>query len=159
MDSRPNDLRPQPGSPLKGVLLVVIVSLSWGLGWTAMKLVLNEVRPWTFRSICLLLGGIPVIIGALLLEPDPAIASVSGNALLALAFMVLVAIIFCQWAFFRVVQIFPANVAALSTMSIPVIGVFSGALILGEPVTWNELAALFLVLASLGLTAYPQRKT
>jgi drug/metabolite transporter (DMT)-like permease len=304
MDSRPNDLRPQPGSPLKGVLLVVIVSLSWGLGWTAMKLVLNEVRPWTFRSICLLLGGagllllaraggstltipaedrkaiavtalinvtgwhilsaygvsllhsgraaiiaysmplwavilsrallgeritpmrvgalvvgfagltlllapeiqtlgaaplgagfmlaaaacwgagtvliklfqwhmpatlvvgwqlvlggIPVIIGALLLEPDPAIASVSGNALLALSFMVLVAIIFCQWAFFRVIQIFPANVAALSTMSIPVIGVFSGALILGEPVTWNELAALFLVLASLGLTAYPQRKT
>ena len=57
------------------------------------------------------------------------------------------------------VQIFPANVAALSTLSIPVIGVFSGALLLGEPVTWNEATALFLVLVSLGLTAFRQRRS
>lgn len=304
METQPTIFHPQPGSPLKGVLLVVLVSLFWGLGWTAMKVVLNEMGPWTFRSICLLgggasllllaraggaplkvpaedlkalavtalinvtgwhilsaygvsllhsgraaiiaysmplwavilsrvllgeritprrwgalivgfaglalligpevkaletapagaafmlaaaacwgagtvlvkffpwhmpgtlvmgwqlaIGGIPVIIGTLLIEPVPAIASFSGSALLALAFMLLGPIVLCQWAFFTVVQIFPANVAALSTLSIPVIGVFSGALLLNEPVTWNEATALFLVLVSLGLTAFRPRRS
>ena len=58
-----------------------------------------------------------------------------------------------------VVQIFPANVAALSTLGIPVIGVFSSALILGEPVTATELIALFLVVLSLGLTSLGGRRT
>jgi drug/metabolite transporter (DMT)-like permease len=58
-----------------------------------------------------------------------------------------------------VVQIFPANVAALSTLGIPVIGVFSSALIMGEPVTATELAALFLIVLSLVLTSLGGRRT
>jgi drug/metabolite transporter (DMT)-like permease len=58
-----------------------------------------------------------------------------------------------------VVQIFPANVAALSTLSVPVIGVFSSALFLGEPLTATELVALFLVVLSLGLTSLGGRRT
>jgi drug/metabolite transporter (DMT)-like permease len=61
--------------------------------------------------------------------------------------------IFCHWAFFVVVRMFPANVAAIGTLSIPIIGVFSSALLLGEPVTAAEITALLLVVAALGLTS------
>ena len=53
--------------------------------------------------------------------------------------------IFCRWAFFVVVQVFTASVAALSTLSISVIGVFSRALLLGEALSLHELIALCLV--------------
>jgi len=36
--------------------LLGALSLAWGFNWTAMKLALAEVPPWTFRSLCLGLG-------------------------------------------------------------------------------------------------------
>jgi drug/metabolite transporter (DMT)-like permease len=106
----------------------------------------------------LLIGGIPIVLGAILIDPVTAVAAVSWKAITALMFVVALPTIFCHWAFFMVVQIFPANVAALSTLGIPVIGVFSSALILGEPVTATELASLFLVVLSLGLTSLGGRR-
>ena len=38
-------------------MLLALLSLFWGLGWPAMKIVLSEVRPWTFRTICLMAAG------------------------------------------------------------------------------------------------------
>jgi drug/metabolite transporter (DMT)-like permease len=36
--------------------LLAALSLAWGFNWTAMKLALSEVPPWSFRSLCLGLG-------------------------------------------------------------------------------------------------------
>lgn len=36
--------------------LLAALTLAWGFNWTAMKLALAEVPPWTFRSACLGLG-------------------------------------------------------------------------------------------------------
>ena len=44
------------------------------------------------------------------------------------------AVSFGQWIWFRVLQLLPAAVAANSTLAVPVIGVFAGALLLGETV-------------------------
>jgi drug/metabolite transporter (DMT)-like permease len=59
--------------------------------------------------------------------------------------------IFCQWAWFTVVRLFPASVAAIGTLAIPVIGVFSSSLVLGEPVGLQELCALFFVVTGLAI--------
>src|SRR5712664_1804945 len=32
------------------------LTLAWGFNWTAMKVALSEVSPWTFRTLCLGLG-------------------------------------------------------------------------------------------------------
>jgi drug/metabolite transporter (DMT)-like permease len=105
----------------------------------------------------LLIGGLPVVVGAFLLEPLSAVYPITWSVLLTLIFVVFLPIIFCHWAFFKVVQIFPANVAALSTLCIPAIGVFSSALLLGEPLRTSELVALALVVVSLGLTSFSKR--
>ena len=54
------------------------------------------------------------VLGAILIDPVTAIAAVSWKAIAALIFVVALPTIFCHWAFFMVVQMFPANVAALA---------------------------------------------
>jgi hypothetical protein len=57
----------------------------------------------------------------------------------------LIPMIYCHWAWFRIVALFPASVAAIGTLAIPVVGVFSSALILGEPLATADLLGLALV--------------
>jgi len=41
---------------LFGVVLLAVVTLGWGFAWPFIKIVLAEVSPLTYRSICLLGG-------------------------------------------------------------------------------------------------------
>lgn len=136
-----------------GALFILGAAFCWAAGTVMVKFFRWHMPATTVMGWQLLLGGIPVVFGALLLEPVAAIYGVSWNVLLALIFLVFFPIIFCHWAFFMVVQIFPASVAALSTLGIPAIGVFSSALLLGEPLEIYELVALGLVVVSLSLTS------
>jgi drug/metabolite transporter (DMT)-like permease len=64
--------------------------------------------------------------------------------------------IFCQWGWVRVLQVFPASVAAVGTLLIPVVGVFSSALLVGERIGLTEIAALGLITASLAVVLGPR---
>ena len=50
---------------------------------------------------------------------------------------------------FAQVEILPTAVAAIGTLAVPVVGVFSSAILLGERITWMELAALTLIIVAL----------
>ena len=50
---------------------------------------------------------------------------------------------------FRGVQLYPAVMSGLATLSIPIIGVLSGALIMDDPLGWRELLALGIVCGAL----------
>ncbi|MDH3596586.1 MAG: EamA family transporter, partial [Rhodospirillales bacterium] len=56
-----------------------------------------------------------------------------------------------HWAFFQIVRLFPAALAAIGTLAIPVVGVFASALVLGEAVGVRELTALTLVCGALAV--------
>jgi drug/metabolite transporter (DMT)-like permease len=49
------------------------------------------------------------------------------------------------------VDLFPASVASIGTLAIPVIGVLSSAVVLGEPIGFGEIAALILVVMALSI--------
>ncbi len=38
-------------------LMLASLILIWGFNWTALKVGLSEIPPWTFRSVCLAAGG------------------------------------------------------------------------------------------------------
>jgi drug/metabolite transporter (DMT)-like permease len=97
------------------------------------------------------LGGIPVIIGALILEPMTLLLRVSWQAALATGYVILIGNIFCYWAWIKVVDLFPASVASIGTLAIPVVGVLSSAAVLGEPIGLGEIAALILVVMALSI--------
>jgi drug/metabolite transporter (DMT)-like permease len=68
-----------------------------------------------------------------------------------------VAFNFCYWAWYKIALLAPVSVSSLSTMMIPVVGVFSGMLVLGEAPRWTDYAALVLVVASLSTVLIPRR--
>jgi drug/metabolite transporter (DMT)-like permease len=59
---------------------------------------------------------------------------------------------------FSIVRIMPATVASIGALVIPVIGVFAGAIMLAEPLTWREFVAMGLVLTAVGLVIFQRQK-
>jgi drug/metabolite transporter (DMT)-like permease len=141
-----------------GTLLMLCAAAGWAIGT-----VLTKSQAWTIPTAVLtgwqvLLGGVPIALGAALrlaaVATGPGLeltAPPSTSALLGTAYATLVGAIFCHWAWFRLVAILPAAVAAIGTLGIPIVGLFSSALILGEPVGAGELVALILVVSGLAI--------
>ena len=75
--------------------------------------------------------------------------NLSPRALLACAYIILFPMSFCQWAYFKSVGLLPASIAAIGTLMVPVIGVYSSYLILEERVGLYDILALLLVLSAL----------
>ncbi len=141
-----------------GVLLMLAAAGAWGFGT-----VLTKAQRWTIPTSVLtgwqvLLGALPIALGALLRSVSGAdggaaawLTALSPAALIGTAYATLVGVIFCHWAWFRLVSIVPAAVASIGTLGIPIVGLFTSALVLGEPVGPAELLALVLVLGGLGV--------
>jgi len=139
------------GSAPLGSVFMLGAAISWAGGTVFMKYF-----RWTMPIIVLIgwqliLGGIPIIIGTLIFEPITAILQLSWRGALGMAYIILLGMIFSYWIWFKVIELFPAHVASIGTLAIPIIGVFSSALILGEKVGFQEIAALILVVMALAI--------
>ena len=64
---------------------------------------------------------------------------------------VIYALAFCYYAWFTAVKIFPTHVSAIGSLLVPIVGVTSSSLFLGEPFGWREMAALILVVSAVAL--------
>jgi len=128
-----------------GSFMMLTAAVSWAVGT-----VLFKRQDWD-SSVSALIGWQMVVAllvitpGAMLLEPLPDLTQLSGGAMVALAYLFTVPMIFCYWAFFTVVRMFPAAIAAIGTLAVPVVGVYSSALILGEPTGWKEIVSMLLI--------------
>jgi drug/metabolite transporter (DMT)-like permease len=132
-----------------GSLFMLLAALSWALGTVLIKRFYWEIPVITNVAWQLLFSSIPMLIIAISFEPFPDPSSLSLKALLALIYLFLFPMSFCQWAYFKTVSLLPASVAAIGTLMVPVIGVFSSHLILDEPVGMEDLVALSLILLAL----------
>ena len=140
-----------------GVAFMLTAAFSWGLGIALLKRVSWRVPTLSLAGWQLLIAGILIAtISALLDEIHfPPLTPLAWSMLI---FVVLVPICFCTYAFFKVVSLFPANVSAIGTLMIPVVGVVSGSLLLGEPIGWREILALVLIGSAMVLTLlFPTR--
>jgi len=136
-----------------GILCMVGAAASWAGGTIAMKYF-----PWTLSTMQntgwqFLLGGLPVIVAAILAGEPPHLGALSLKAWASLIYVLAIPVLFCQWAWFKAVEMLPGSVSAMGTLAIPVVGALSGAALLGEHLGISEIAALTLVVAGLGLVA------
>ena len=136
-------------SPL-GVALTLGAALSWALGTFVQKRVVWPIPVLAVAGWQLVLGGAPFVVVTLAWEPI-VMQNASAVALWATVYTVALPLLFCQYAWLKVVSLFPASIASIGTVLVPIVGVLSGALVLGEAIGWREIAALLLVLASLVL--------
>ena len=132
-----------------GALFVLGASMSWAVGTVLFKKFAWVSPVASLIGWQLLIGAVVITAGAVAWEPLPDPTVWSTEVWIALAYLFALPMIYCQWAYFQVVKIFPAAIAAIGTLAVPVVGIFSSALILGERVGPPEIAALLLISAAL----------
>ena len=143
-----DDLARLQGAPL-GTLLVLGAAFTWAIGTVLQKkFPVNAPLP-AYTAWLMLIGGAPIYLGMLLFEDLTVMARVGFWPALALAYNVLFSFAWGHWAWMKLVTSVSVTVFSLSMLVIPVVGVFSGMLFLGERPSWAEYGALALVLGSL----------
>jgi drug/metabolite transporter (DMT)-like permease len=141
-----------------GILMMAAAAICWAAGTVGLKS-----WHWSMPTVVVtgwqvLLGGIPVVIGMLIFEPGYDFANVDLPGWMGLAYTILIAMLFCHWAWFKVVATFPAQLASISTLAIPVVGVASSSLLIGEAVGLDLIMALVCVLLGLTLVLFRPAK-
>jgi drug/metabolite transporter (DMT)-like permease len=134
-----------------GVILILIAAASWAFGTVALKRYRFTIPTAALAGWQMLVGGIPVFIGWALIDRTFDPSPVSTTAWIAVAYSAIVPMIFCQWAWFRIVAIYPAVVAAIGTMAIPVVSVIAAAVLRHEAIGLWEILSLALVMAAMAL--------
>jgi drug/metabolite transporter (DMT)-like permease len=144
-------------SPL-GALCMLGAAVTWALGTVIMKRWPVDLPASSFTAWQLVVGLGPILIIALVAEQgsfNP--FALSTGPFLGVLFNLVVAFNFCYWAWYKIALLAPVSVASLSVMMIPVVGVFSSVLVLGEAPGWNDYTALVLVVAALSTVMIPKR--
>ena len=139
-----------------GAALVLGAAFSWAVGTVLMRRYPTDLPTTSFTAWQLLIGGVPIMVGALILDWGEW-RPIGVGAAIGLGYNMLFVFIFCYWAWYKIATTVPATVAALSTLMIPIVGLFSGMLILGERPQWQEYAALVLVIAALATVLVPPK--
>jgi len=138
-----------------GALLIIAAALAWATGTVLMKRYPSNLPITAFTAWQFLIGGTPIILGALLLD-HAHWHPISWTAAAAVLYNMVVAFVLCHWAWFKIVSRASAGVSALGTLMIPVVGVSSSLLVLGEHASWQEWAALLLVLGAVATVLIPR---
>ena len=132
-----------------GALLMLGAALAWGTGTVLFKKFTWSASTTALAGWQLTFAGIPIAIGAFFFQMPPDWTTISAKVYFSLAYVMALPMIFCQWAYLRSVRTFPASLAAISTLGVPIIGTYSSALILEEAVGIQEFSALVLVCLAL----------
>ncbi len=146
------------GSAPVGSLLVLLAAIMWALATVFQKRYPVSMPVGVYTAWIMLLGGIPIFIGALILDDLAALAEVSPKAWFGVSYNVLIAFAWAHWAWIKLATSLSVTVFSLAMLLTPMIGVLSGVLFLGERPTPMEYAAFALVIASLLTVALPARK-
>jgi drug/metabolite transporter (DMT)-like permease len=145
------------GAAPLGALFIVGAAMSWALGAVLQKRYPVALAAGPYTAWIMLLGGVPIFLGALVFEDPRALREVSLWPALGVAYNVVVAFAFAHWAWIKIATSVPVSVFSISMLIIPVVGVLSGMALLGERPSWAEYAALVLVVCSLLTVLAPGR--
>jgi drug/metabolite transporter (DMT)-like permease len=145
------------GASLAGTLMVLGAAASWALGVVLQKRFPVAMPPGSYTAWIMLLGGLPFIAMALAVDDLGAIGRLGLWPALGVAYNVLLAFGFAYWAWIKIATQVSVTVFSISTLMIPVVGVVSGMLFLGERPSLYEYAALVLVFGSLLTVVMPPR--
>lgn len=145
------------GRPL-GMLLMLSAAAIWGLGTHLMRRrrLRAHILTITFWSVAI---GLVVCSGlALAFERGSWIRAPDAAGWGAVVYNALIVFGFAQLVWFRLVSILPPVASGLSVMLIPVIGLFSGIVMLGERPGWQDWIALAAVLVAMASVLLPVRE-
>ena len=143
------------GKPV-GVLLALGAASTWALGTQLLRRTRLPVPTLaiSFWMAFLTTGVMTVLAFALERNDWHAPSEATWSAILFNAVLVFG---FAQAAWFYLARSLPPVASTLSVMLIPVLGVFSGAVGLGEVLHWQDWAAVLLMMVSIAAVLWPKR--
>lgn len=136
------------GQPL-GSALVLLAAAGWGYGTVALRnskidMPTLSLTFWMLIMTTLAMGAAAILFESSLWRWPNAIewGAITFNAVIVFGFAHVV------W--FQLARTLSPVASSLSVMMIPIVGVFSGAWMLGETPHWQDYAAMVLILAAMG---------
>lgn len=138
-----------------GVVCMLAAAWSWALGIVLIKRLPVDMPPTVLTGWMLLLGGLPVLVAAVPLESAQLVWP-SFWPLFGVLYNVFISCMLCYWAWTRLVLMVPVAVSSLSSLSMPLVGVLSGVVLLGEPFGMHEGLAVLLIFSAIG-SVLPRR--
>jgi drug/metabolite transporter (DMT)-like permease len=145
------------GKPV-GVLLALGAASTWALGTQLLRRTQMPVPTLAISFwMAFLTTGVMTLL-ALVFERDQWHAPLPSTWG-AIIFNAVLVFGFAQAAWFYLARSLPPVASTLSVMLIPVLGVFSGAVWLGEVLHWQDWAAVGLMMVSIAAVLWPKRQT
>jgi drug/metabolite transporter (DMT)-like permease len=135
-----------------GALMILGAAITWAIGTVLLRKWQLRIAQNTLSGWMMLLGWIPLAVLAPLLDSQPLateLLNLSPRGWFAIAYNVFLAGTLAHWAWFTLARTLPVAVSSLSSLPVPVVGVFSGIVLLGERPGPQEWIALALVVAAL----------
>jgi drug/metabolite transporter (DMT)-like permease len=152
-----DDVRHFERTPL-AALFILGAALVWAFGIVLVRKWRLPLPQNTLSGWMILLGWLPLLALAPLFEHGP-IHSLSGETWFAIFYNIVLAGALAQWAWFTLVRNLPVVVTSMSSLPVPIVGVFAGMLVLGERPGLGEWTALALVVAAMVAVFWPQKST
>jgi drug/metabolite transporter (DMT)-like permease len=133
-----------------GIAMALCGAVGFAVGTVLAKKLPLTLPPLSAAAWQVGIGCLPVAIVGLLVESsDITKLSTVGWILLFYSTVIQFCVAYVAW--FAALARLPASVAAIGTMAVPVIGVFTSAVVLGEPLGLGQIAALVFTLAGVVL--------
>jgi drug/metabolite transporter (DMT)-like permease len=135
------------GQPL-GSALVLLAAAGWGYGTVALRKSTIAMPTLSLTFWMLAMTTLVMTVAAIFFEsslwrwPD----TIEWGAI---TFNAVIVFGFAHVVWFQLARSLPPIASSLSVMMIPIVGVFSGALMLGETPHWQDYAAMVLILAAM----------
>lgn len=145
------------GAAPLGSLLVLAAAVGWALATVLQKRYPVDMPPGAYTAWIMLVGGMPILVCALLFDDPSALFLISGAAWFGVAYNVFVAFAWAHWAWIKLVTELSVTAFSLAMLLTPMVGVASGMLVLGERPSVLEFTAFGLIMASLVSVVLPAR--
>ena len=108
-----------------GALFMLAAAICAALGAICMKHRQWQTPLTVLAGWAVLLGGVPVYVATFVSDQHPLVDEISTAAILATAYHILIPTIFAQWAWFKLITLFPVTIASTATFAVPILAVFS----------------------------------
>ncbi|MCW5653969.1 EamA family transporter [Hydrogenophaga sp.] len=143
------------GAPL-GVLMMLVAAATWALGTQLLRRTRMPQTTLTISFWMTVLTTLWMTVLATVFERD-AWAWPTPSVWAAMIYNALGVFAFAQVVWLSMARDLPPIASTLSVMFIPVLGVFSGALFLGEVLHWQDWAAVALIMFAIATVLWPSR--
>ncbi|GEL76229.1 DMT family transporter [Tenuibacillus multivorans] len=141
-----------------GELLIVLSAISWGASNVYYRKKLSHLSQLQVNAYQMLFGTLGIILVAVLIEGGEPI-HITPYSIYIILFTGVLASAFCFTAWFFLLSIIDMATATISTLLVPVFGLFFGWLLLDEPITWSITIGSFLILFGIFVTTIKKRKS